>query len=48
MAVAYSIQGAITNQREKKRYKKKMEKVRINLGPLGITFEGMNFKGRNN
>lgn len=48
MAVAYSTQGAITNQREKGRYKKKMEKVRINLGPLGVTFEGMSCKSRNN
>lgn len=48
VAVAYSTQGAITNQREKKRYEKKMEKVRINLGPLGIPFERMICKSRNN
>lgn len=48
MAVAYSTQCAITNQREKERYKKKMEKARINLGPLGVTFEGMSCKNRNN
>lgn len=48
MAVAYSTQGAITNQREKERYEKKTEKVRINLGPLGIPFEGMSCKSRNN
>lgn len=47
MAVAYSTQSAITIQREKERYKK-MEKVRINLGPLGVTFEGMSCKSRNN
>lgn len=43
-----STQGAITNQREKERYKKKMDKVRINLGPFGVKFEGMSCKSRNN